>query len=54
MEKKKLLPRDGGGGEGGQHRSICIVSLILPEVWIPRDQYPATASLFFCVTYYCL
>lgn len=38
---------------GKQYWSICIVSLILPEVWIPLDQYLATASLFFCVTYYC-
>lgn len=38
---------------GKQYWPMCIVSLILPEVWIPRDQYLATASLFFCVTYYC-
>lgn len=38
---------------GKQYWSICIVSLILLEVWIPCDQYLPTASLFFCVTYYC-
>lgn len=38
---------------GKQYWSICIVSLILLEVWILCDQYLPTASLFFCVTYYC-
>lgn len=37
-----LLP-----SQGKSHRSSCIVSLILLEVWIPPDRYPVTASLFF-------
>lgn len=38
---------------GKLYWSLSIVLLILLEVWILCDQYPATASLFFCVTYYC-
>lgn len=48
----------GGAGKtrkkgGKRDRPSRIVSLILPEVRIPRDQYSAAASLFGGVTYYC-
>lgn len=53
MEEEKERKRTFCQVRGKPYWSICIVSLILLEVCIPHDQYLATASLFFCVTYYC-